>query len=607
MRHGLPALLLTLFPALMSTSAFADAGNIGSIEQAISNKQSEISTASEKARDTQLDIRQFEQDLSKLESLSKTLDSKRLSSKKALDREYGLMLDNPDLDITITQQAYQDAWALVKQNQHSRLEKEQQLQEVLAKLAAEKAQSSKLKAELNQLNQDHLRSRAERLQSELSVQNERTVQFTNVCDQSMTLAQCNDQTSNLALQKAVNQFQAELVSNTTEAATIKQNMANASFNIHVLNHKTKDSGFYDGKRFKSVLQVALEARPAKNLACKLLDIDSGYCFEQSDIQQQEKQQQKEVRWVNLTIRSNQHQDKVKIDGVNYGTTPVEVMLPAGAHMVTVEKEGYRSFHQELTVRSDHTLRANLREKQNLPTAGKAFADQLTSGSKAPKMIVITEGEYLIGENGSQQFNLDHAFAIAATPITVDQFSTFVNQTTYQSDAELKKICTTIDNAKVIPVKGSYWRNPGFKQQNNSPAVCLSQNDARAYVKWLSGQTGHQYRLPTEAEWEVAARAGSKSAYWWGDSMGTGQANTGWSGTTWSNNSTSPVNAFSPNQYGLYDMVGNVWEWTDSKQGSVKGGAWSFAPAKAAAHDSLAVSTNTTANYIGFRVIRELRN
>ncbi len=606
MRHGLPALLLTLFPALMSTSVFADAGNIGSIEQAISSKQSEISVARDQARDIQLNIRQLKQDLSKLESLSKTLDSKRQSSKKALDREYILMLDNPDLDITATQQAYQDAWALVKQNQHARLEKQQQLQEVLAEIAAEKAQSNKLQAELNQLNQDHLRARAERLQSELSVQNERTVQFTNVCDQNMTLAQCNDQTSNLALQKAVNQFQVELVGNTTESSIVKQNMASASFNIHVLNHKTKDSGFYDGKRYKSVLQVALEARPAKNLACKLLDIDSGYCFEQSDLQQPEKQQ-KEVRWVNLTIRSNQHQDKVKIDGVNYGNTPVEIMLPAGVHMITVEKEGYRSFHQELTVRSDHTLRAILREKQNLPTAGKAFADQLKFGSKAPKMIVITEGQYLIGENGSQQFNLDHAFAIAATPITVDQFSTFVNQTSYQSDAELKKICTTIDDAKVMPVKGSYWRNPGFKQQNNSPAVCLSQNDATAYVKWLSEQTGHQYRLPSAAEWEVAARAGSKSAYWWGNAMGTGQANTGWSGTLWSNSSTSPVNSFSPNQYGLYDMVGNVWEWTASKQGTVKGGAWSFAPAKAAAHESLAVSTNTTANYIGFRVIRELRN
>jgi len=604
MRQGLPALLLALSPALFSASALASGEDVASIEKAISTKHSEISTAAAQVQDTQLSVRQLRQDLVKLETQSNQLDNRRRKAKQALDRQYSLMLDNPDLDIAATQQAYQDAWAEVKHNQQFRLEKEQLLQEQQAKLAGEQAQSTKLKAQLNELSQNHLRARAVRLQAELRQQDDRTVQFTNRCAQDMTLAQCGEQTKNLGLQKAVNQFQSELLASTTEAKVIKQHIANTTLNIHVLNHKVKDAGFYDGGRFKTVLQVALEARPAKNAACKLLNIDSGYCFEQSDLSLQEKQQQ-EVRWVNLTVRSNQHQDKVMIDGVNYGSTPVDIMLPTGAHMITVEKEGYRSFHQELSVRGDHTLRAVLREKQNLPQAGEAFADQLKSGTKAPKMVVITEGEYLIGENGSQQINLDHAFAIAATPITVDQFSTFVNQTGYQSDAELKKLCSTIDNAIVVPVKDSYWRNPGFKQNNDYPAVCLSRNDALAYAKWLSKQTGHQYRLPSAAEWEIAARAGSKSAFWWGSSFGTGQANTGWSGTPWSNNSTSPVKSFPANQYGLYDMVGNVWEWTDSSQGIVKGGAWSFAPAKAAAHESLSVSPNMTANYVGFRVIREL--
>jgi formylglycine-generating enzyme required for sulfatase activity len=81
-----------------------------------------------------------------------------------------------------------------------------------------------------------------------------------------------------------------------------------------------------------------------------------------------------------------------------------------------------------------------------------------------------------------------------------------------------------------------------------------------YTVWLSEQTGKAYRLPSEAEWEYAARAGTETAYWWGDEIGVNWANFTDSGSQWSGKQTSPVGSFPANQFGLFDTTGNIWEW-----------------------------------------------
>ncbi len=606
MRQGISALLIALSPCLMATSTLAEGtpSSVMAIDDALFSKHSELQEAKNATQSEQTAFDNQQAEVDRLNQLAAKLDADLARSKSMLESDYQKMIDEPDLDISPSQQAYQAAWLEVKQNQKSRLEAEQKLQELEVTLATKKAAQQAIEKNIAGLEQDKLRARAERLRSELKTSGEQKVSFTNTCSADMTLAQCSNQTTELALQKAVKQFQTWLVDETSEAHIVKQHLANVSLNIHVLKHETVESGFFDGNKYRTVVQAQMDARPAENAPCKLLDLNSQYCFAPGENSQGEVPQ-KETAWVSLSVRSNQYGDKVTVDGVHYGSTPVEVLMPVGKHTITIEKEGYRSFHSEMEVTADQTLRAVLREYENILKAGDKFADSLQGGSKAPQVVTLIRGEYLLGEKASRQVALDHAFALSAAPITVEQFERFVNQTNYQTDAELKNVCISVNDSEVTPVADSYWRNPGFKQSAQSPAVCISRNDATAYTRWLSKQTGFKYRLPTEDEWEIAARSGSQEGYWWGDKFGAGRANTGWGGTQWSNKSTSPVRSFEPNRLGFYDMVGNVWEWTNDPRGMAKGGAWSFSPEMAKADKQLFISPTTAANYVGFRVLREL--
>jgi Sulfatase-modifying factor enzyme 1/FG-GAP repeat len=116
-------------------------------------------------------------------------------------------------------------------------------------------------------------------------------------------------------------------------------------------------------------------------------------------------------------------------------------------------------------------------------------------------------------------------------------------------------------------------------RGRQPAINVSWDDAVEYARWLSEQAGNRYRLPTEAEWEYAARAGTGTDYWWDTEMKSGMANCEGSGSRWDGKQTSPVGSFQPNPFGLYDTAGNVWEWVEDcwhenyKGAPTDGSAW----------------------------------
>jgi formylglycine-generating enzyme required for sulfatase activity len=270
------------------------------------------------------------------------------------------------------------------------------------------------------------------------------------------------------------------------------------------------------------------------------------------------------------------------------------------------------------------------------------------------MVVIRPGQFVMGspdteagrtsdEGPQHSVTIPKPFAISRCEITVGQFKQFVQDTNYKTTAETNgKGCFVwnLEKSDWLQQPDKHWKNPGFSQTDQHPVVCVSWQDAQHYVQWLSQRTGALYRLPTEAEWEYAARADSETARSFGDQSqcqyanGSGQeaksiADKNWTLADCNDDSiyTAPVGSFKPNAFGLYDTLGNVLEWTqdcwhDNYQNApldgsawletgggtcdrrvVRGGSWSYDPQLL--RSAIRLRNNADEAYVnlGFRVAR----
>jgi len=235
----------------------------------------------------------------------------------------------------------------------------------------------------------------------------------------------------------------------------------------------------------------------------------------------------------------------------------------------------------------------------------------------PEMIVVPAGVFMMGSperdegrsgEGWQREGPQHEVTIAR-PFAVSKFDV----TFAEWDG-----CVWLGGC---PLASDSGMGRGTK-----PVINVTPEDAQYYVKWLSGFTGQPYRLLTEAEWEYAARAGTTTAYYWGDEIGEGNANCNGCGSKWDSRETSPVGSFNPNAFGLYDMAGNVYQWTQDcdhsdyngapKDGSARttgdcsyregrGGSWDDPPNVLRTANRGGGPSNFRDIYTGFRVARTL--
>ena len=186
-----------------------------------------------------------------------------------------------------------------------------------------------------------------------------------------------------------------------------------------------------------------------------------------------------------------------------------------------------------------------------------------------------------GERPYQTATIKRPFAIARTEVTVGQYRTFVEASGHRptpAEREGRELagCNYFDGQRYGYVAGHSWRSPGYPQRDDDPVVCVSWSDAKAYAGWLSDQTGRAYRVPSAVEFEYASRAGTDTVWFWGNesSLACDYANIADQTLTrlypkrpnFSCDDgflfTAGVASFKANPFGLHDMVGNVWEWTD---------------------------------------------
>ena len=249
----------------------------------------------------------------------------------------------------------------------------------------------------------------------------------------------------------------------------------------------------------------------------------------------------------------------------------------------------------------------------------ADATQLTSqpakeialdlGAKVSlRLLLIPAGKFIMGSPESEEarhkdevrheVTISKPFYMGISHVTVSQFAAFVKDSGYITDAEKEGWSESIEikngklltgkstNGKFIAKKAedASWRDPGFEQKGDHPVVQVSWNDAKAFCAWLSKRSGKTVQLPTEAQWEYACRAGTTTAFPWGDNPDDGK---GWangadqslkkmlpdtdSGVTcfnWDDGFvfTSPVGSFKANAFGLYDMIGNAAHWCQDRYG-----------------------------------------
>ena len=252
-------------------------------------------------------------------------------------------------------------------------------------------------------------------------------------------------------------------------------------------------------------------------------------------------------------------------------------------------------------RADATEEGTETAPESVSRAGDRFRDC----AGCPEMVVVSAGSYLMGsrlreegrwerEGPRHRVTIAAPFALGRYEVTVAEFERFVEETGYLAGNS----CSTLEDH----VGEGSWRNTGFHQNQRHPVACVSWNDAQAYVAWLARETGQEYRLPSEAEWEYAARAGTSTAHPWEGTEDEqcrhanghdasllkhvildeelGAARFCDDGHV----HTALVGSFAANGWGLQDMLGNVSEWTedcwnDSYAGAPSdGSAWELRPA-----------------------------
>jgi formylglycine-generating enzyme required for sulfatase activity len=238
-----------------------------------------------------------------------------------------------------------------------------------------------------------------------------------------------------------------------------------------------------------------------------------------------------------------------------------------------------------------------------------FQDTMVDGLLAPEMVIIRGREFI---RGDAQGDSDERPPTAVNPGT---FAIGVFEVTFE---EYDQFCAATIECNMPDDEG--WG------RGNNPVVNVSWKDAKAYTEWLSSKTRMRYRLPSDAEWEYAARAGSATKYWWGDETGMARANCEGCNSLWDGAQIAPVGKFAANPLGLHDTAGNVFEWVadcyhDSfvdapadgapleKPGCgkrvIRGGAWSFPPKEIRSANRWRDFPSRRSDDTGFRVARDV--
>ena len=391
-------------------------------------------------------------------------------------------------------------------------------------------------------------------------------------------------------------------------------------------------------------KTAAAPRPARKAPARPMDAATAAAIEQAarDKRAREKAERAAAEAARLERKEALRQQLLERRALDAQAARLEKEEAQRRALQARAAAAYRQEQQR--VRAEVAAKVQAELAALLPSASSPVADNegvlrdrfLDGSGVAPDLVLIPTGRFQMGspeherkqaaqagsepswlerETPQHWVGIEKPIAMGRFPVTVGQWRAYVAATGWQAPADFN------------------WAEPGYRQADDHPVVGVSWVDAVAYAAWLSAVTGQRYRLPSEAEWEYACRAGTRSAFSFGDSISTELAN--YDGTASYNDSpkgvyrkgTTPVDHFAPNQWGLYDMHGNVWEWVqdvvhDNYEGApntgraweeggdrarrvLRGGSWLYKPRYLRSALRNGFSAARSNGVIGFRVAREL--
>ena len=301
------------------------------------------------------------------------------------------------------------------------------------------------------------------------------------------------------------------------------------------------------------------------------------------------------------LRGWQESKEVEVTGYLTGEQ-WEVLLALGreeAERRAREEERQRAEAEERR-RAEAERERKAREEAERRRRARLPGTKFRDCPECPELVVVPSGSYMMGSPSSESGRYDNEGPVHRVRIG-RPFAVGVYEVTFgEWDA-----CVSGGGC------GRYRPSDEGWGRGRRPVINVSWDNAKAYVGWLSRKTGEEYRLLSESEWEYVARAGTRTAYWWGDEIGRNRANCRDCGSRWDGKQTAPVGSFSANGFGLYDVHGNVWEWVedcwegDCGRRVLRGGSWLNYPRDLRSAFRIRYTSGDRINLLGFRVARTL--
>ncbi|WP_341937070.1 bifunctional serine/threonine-protein kinase/formylglycine-generating enzyme family protein [Marinimicrobium sp. C2-29] len=313
----------------------------------------------------------------------------------------------------------------------------------------------------------------------------------------------------------------------------------------------------------------------------------------------------------LEVQPEPENARVRILNIPERYYPGIPLLPGRYHIETSYR-GYDTDTRWIEVREEPVeLSVSLKKT---PVAGASFVNDLADGGRGPSMVIVPSGQFTMGsklEDNSmprRDIRIPYAFAISRFEITFSDYAKFAEATERQ-----------------LPSDNRWGRG-------NRPVINVSWNDAVAYTEWLSEATGKRYRLPSESEWEYAARAGTETTFWWGeagaeaDGMANCRRGCNSEYTGLFSSKSAPVGSYPANPFGLHDTAGNAAEWVqdcyqthllemptngeplelpECEQRSIRGGSYADSVGQVGSHIRTGRAPDSVEGTVGFRVVVEL--